>query len=68
MATPIQPRTVAGLAAAHGKPEAYAYLDEDTKRNVRRAILKALAIPGWQVPSRRGKCRWHAAGAAAGCR
>jgi alpha-D-ribose 1-methylphosphonate 5-phosphate C-P lyase len=50
MATPIQPRTVAGLAAAHGKPEAYAYLDEDTKRNVRRAILKALAIPGWQVP------------------
>jgi alpha-D-ribose 1-methylphosphonate 5-phosphate C-P lyase len=50
MATPIQPRTVAGLADAHGKPEAYAYLDEDTKRNVRRAILKALAIPGWQVP------------------
>jgi alpha-D-ribose 1-methylphosphonate 5-phosphate C-P lyase len=42
--------TVAGLAAAHGHPEAYAYLDEDTKRNVRRAILKALAIPGWQVP------------------
>ncbi|HWM16277.1 MAG TPA: alpha-D-ribose 1-methylphosphonate 5-phosphate C-P-lyase PhnJ [Microbacterium sp.] len=44
------PRTVASLAAAHGRPEAYAYLDEDTKRNVRRAILKALAIPGWQVP------------------
>lgn len=44
------PRTVAALAAAHGRPEAYAYLDEDTKRNVRRAILKALAIPGWQVP------------------
>ncbi len=42
--------TVAALAARHGRPEAYAYLDEDTKRNVRRAILKALAIPGWQVP------------------
>jgi alpha-D-ribose 1-methylphosphonate 5-phosphate C-P lyase len=45
-----RPQTVAALAAAHGRPEAYAYLDEDTKRNVRRAILKALAIPGWQVP------------------
>ena len=44
------PPSVAGLAAAHGRPEAYAYLDEGTKRNVRRAILKALAIPGWQVP------------------
>ena len=44
------PKTVAALAAEHGRPEAYAYLDEDTKRNVRRAILKALAIPGWQVP------------------
>ena len=50
MSTRQGPQTVAGLAAAHGKPEAYAYLDEDTKRNVRRAILKALAIPGWQVP------------------
>lgn len=45
-----QPTTVASLAAAHARREAYAYLDEDTKRNVRRAILKALAIPGWQVP------------------
>ncbi len=45
-----RPTTVAALAAAHGRREAYAYLDEDTKRNVRRAILKALAIPGWQVP------------------
>ncbi|HEX9833284.1 MAG TPA: alpha-D-ribose 1-methylphosphonate 5-phosphate C-P-lyase PhnJ [Mycobacterium sp.] len=44
------PKTVAALAAEHGRPEAYAYLDENTKRNVRRAILKALAIPGWQVP------------------
>lgn len=44
------PTAVAALAAAHNRREAYAYLDEDTKRNVRRAILKALAIPGWQVP------------------
>ncbi|GAA4283292.1 alpha-D-ribose 1-methylphosphonate 5-phosphate C-P-lyase PhnJ [Brevibacterium daeguense] len=42
--------TVASLAAEHGQSEAYAYLDERTKRNVRRALLKALAIPGWQIP------------------
>jgi alpha-D-ribose 1-methylphosphonate 5-phosphate C-P lyase len=28
----------------------YAFLDELTKRNIRRAILKAIAIPGYQVP------------------
>jgi alpha-D-ribose 1-methylphosphonate 5-phosphate C-P lyase len=28
----------------------YAYLDERTKRMIRRAILKAVAIPGYQVP------------------
>jgi len=28
----------------------FAYLDEQTKRMVRRAILKAIAIPGYQVP------------------
>ncbi|MEY7850105.1 alpha-D-ribose 1-methylphosphonate 5-phosphate C-P-lyase PhnJ [Natrarchaeobius sp. A-rgal3] len=28
----------------------YAYLDEHTKREVRRATLKAIAIPGHQVP------------------
>lgn len=28
----------------------YAYLDEQTKRMIRRAILKAVAIPGYQVP------------------
>ena len=28
----------------------FAYLDEDTKRMIRRAILKAIAIPGYQVP------------------
>ncbi|MBO6639632.1 MAG: alpha-D-ribose 1-methylphosphonate 5-phosphate C-P-lyase PhnJ [Roseitalea sp.] len=28
----------------------FAYLDEPTKRMIRRAILKAIAIPGYQVP------------------
>ncbi|BBF93048.1 alpha-D-ribose 1-methylphosphonate 5-phosphate C-P-lyase PhnJ [Blastochloris tepida] len=28
----------------------FAYLDEHTKRSIRRAILKAIAIPGYQVP------------------
>ncbi|KEZ74177.1 carbon-phosphorus lyase, partial [Pseudomonas syringae pv. syringae FF5] len=34
------------------RDEAYnfAYLDEQTKRMIRRALLKAVAIPGYQVP------------------
>lgn len=28
----------------------FAYLDEQTKRSIRRALLKAVAIPGWQIP------------------
>ncbi len=34
------------------QPSAYnfAYLDEQTKRMIRRALLKAIAIPGYQVP------------------
>ena len=28
----------------------FAYLDEQTKRLIRRALLKAIAIPGHQVP------------------
>ncbi|MEM9602789.1 MAG: alpha-D-ribose 1-methylphosphonate 5-phosphate C-P-lyase PhnJ [Pseudomonadota bacterium] len=34
------------------RDEAYnfAYLDEQTKRMIRRAILKGLAVPGYQVP------------------
>ena len=28
----------------------FAYLDDQTKRMIRRAILKAVAIPGYQVP------------------
>ena len=40
-------------APSNAPPERYynyAYLDEQTKRMIRRAILKALAIPGYQVP------------------
>ncbi len=28
----------------------FGYLDEDTKRSIRRAMLKAVSIPGYQVP------------------
>src|SRR5690554_7924699 len=28
----------------------FAYLDEQTKRSLRRGLLKAVAIPGFQVP------------------
>ncbi|MDP3240359.1 MAG: alpha-D-ribose 1-methylphosphonate 5-phosphate C-P-lyase PhnJ [Reyranella sp.] len=28
----------------------YGYLDEQTKRMIRRAVLKAVAVPGYQVP------------------
>jgi alpha-D-ribose 1-methylphosphonate 5-phosphate C-P lyase len=31
-------------------PSGFAYLDEHTKRMIRRALLKAVAIPGHQVP------------------
>ncbi|MHB8835829.1 MAG: alpha-D-ribose 1-methylphosphonate 5-phosphate C-P-lyase PhnJ [Candidatus Methylomirabilia bacterium] len=34
--------------ASHG--HSFGFLDEDTKREVRRAILKAVAVPGYQVP------------------
>ncbi len=36
--------------AEQSAPYNFAYLDEQTKRMVRRAILKAVAIPGHQVP------------------
>lgn len=42
--------TVAELALAHARVMPYAYLDERSKREVRRAVLKALAMPGRQVP------------------
>lgn len=36
---------------AHTEPAYnFAYLDEQTKRMIRRAILKGIAIPGYQVP------------------
>jgi len=35
---------------AETMPYNFAYLDEQTKRMIRRAILKAIAIPGYQVP------------------
>ncbi|HUN47227.1 MAG TPA: alpha-D-ribose 1-methylphosphonate 5-phosphate C-P-lyase PhnJ [Stellaceae bacterium] len=38
----------AGRLLAH--PFNFAYLDEQTKKMIRRAILKAVAIPGHQVP------------------
>ena len=34
----------------NARPYNFAYLDEQTKRMIRRAILKAIAIPGYQVP------------------
>lgn len=42
--------TLRQLAAAHGRTSGYAHLDERSKRAVRRALLKALALPGHQVP------------------
>jgi alpha-D-ribose 1-methylphosphonate 5-phosphate C-P lyase len=39
------PKTAAEATAYN-----FAYLDEQTKRMIRRAILKAIAIPGYQVP------------------
>src|SRR5436309_164409 len=32
------------------QPYNYAFLDEQSKREIRRALLKAVAIPGYQVP------------------
>lgn len=40
----------------------FAYLDEQTKRMIRRAILKAIAIPGYQVPFASRKCPCPTAG------
>jgi len=44
---------LAGRAETSGTGDAaynFAYLDEQTKRMIRRAILKGIAIPGYQVP------------------
>ncbi len=37
-------------AGMHQAEYNFAFLDEQTKRMIRRAILKAVAIPGYQVP------------------
>lgn len=42
--------TVASLTRAHARPTPFAYLDEHSKRELRRGLLKALAMPGRQVP------------------
>lgn len=42
------PLTDAGTAEA--ATYNFAFLDEQTKRHIRRAILKAVAVPGYQVP------------------
>ena len=39
------------IAPIHTDPAYnFAYLDEETKRMIRRALLKGLAVPGYQVP------------------
>ncbi|MEL6299541.1 MAG: alpha-D-ribose 1-methylphosphonate 5-phosphate C-P-lyase PhnJ [Pseudomonadota bacterium] len=38
------------VSEAEPAPYNFAYLDEQTKRMIRRALLKAVAIPGYQVP------------------
>ena len=52
-----------GLAAYN-----FAYLDEQTKRMIRRAILKAIAIPGYQVPFASREMPCPMAGAPGACR
>lgn len=46
----MNPQLMAASAAADGATYNFAFLDEQTKRHIRRAILKAVAIPGYQVP------------------
>jgi alpha-D-ribose 1-methylphosphonate 5-phosphate C-P lyase len=46
----------------------FAYLDEATKRMIRRAILKGISVPGYQVPFPAAKCPCPTAGAPAACR
>ena len=50
-ATPARTRQRhAGCSGMSAPVYNFAYLDEQTKRMIRRAILKAIAIPGYQVP------------------
>ena len=55
MNAPTPAKSLAMPAETEPKPQQevgynYAYLDEQTKRSIRRALLKAVAIPGYQVP------------------
>ncbi|MBG0774813.1 MAG: alpha-D-ribose 1-methylphosphonate 5-phosphate C-P-lyase PhnJ [Desulfovibrionaceae bacterium] len=43
-------QTTAQAAPERDAQYNYAYLDEQTKRMIRRAVLKAVAVPGYQVP------------------
>ena len=38
------------MSTQHEQGYNFAYLDEQTKRMIRRALLKAVAVPGYQVP------------------
>ena len=46
----MAPRPAPGKTTGEKTQYNYAYLDEQTKRMVRRAVLKAVALPGHQVP------------------
>ena len=37
----------------------FAYLDEQTKRMIRRALLKAVAVPGYQAEFRSRPLSWN---------
>ncbi|MFP8780506.1 alpha-D-ribose 1-methylphosphonate 5-phosphate C-P-lyase PhnJ [Hydrogenophaga sp. RWCD_12] len=50
MNAPLHPELLHPAAPATEPGVNFAYLDERTKRMIRRAILKAVAIPGYQVP------------------
>lgn len=51
IALPQSPQSLHFMPAVQPEPGYnFAYLDEQTKRMIRRAILKAVAIPGYQVP------------------
>ena len=46
----------------------FAFIDEGAKREVRRALLKAVALPGHQVPFASPSSRSRAGGGRADCR
>ena len=53
MASPSGTATVESLTQTHGEAVtgySYGFLDAISKREIRRSLLKAVAIPGYQVP------------------